>query len=247
MDKEWNKHSNILQKRAQDFNINLNPEQLELFKKYWLFLSEYNEHTNLVASADLETVIFKHFVDSLAIGLCKDLIEQDKANKIIDIGIGGGFPGVPIVIAYPEWKLCAVDSVGKKTKFIELLAQELNITDRVEIYTKRAEDILDKREKFDIAVSRAVSQLNTLSEYCLPFVKVGGYFVAYKAKGIETELEQAQKAVSILGGEVEKVISYNLNDDIERNLILIKKIKPTHPKYPRKAGIAKKQPLGINF
>lgn len=239
MDKYWE----LLIQKAEEFNISITLDQLEQFKKYWTFLDEYNKHTNLVSNTELQTVIYKHFIDSLSIGILKDRINWKSDNNLIDIGIGGGFPGIPIIIVNPEWRLCAVDSTGKKTKFVELLTRELGINDRVEVITSRVEEISDKREKFDLATARAVSQLNILSEYCLPFLKKGGYFIAYKAKGVHEEVTQAEKALSILGGEVETIAPYALPEDNERNLILIKKIKPTPQKYPRRTGIPQKQPL----
>jgi 16S rRNA (guanine527-N7)-methyltransferase len=244
MDKNWQ----LLAESAAKFNISLSQEQLDLFKEYWLFLDEYNSHTNLVSSTDQKTVIEKHFIDSLAIGLYKDTIGWDTEKRIIDIGIGGGFPGIPILMANPKWKLCAVDSVGKKTKFIELLAQKLGISDRVEVRNERAEILArdkDLRESFDLVASRAVGQLPILLEYCQPFIKEGGYFMAYKAKDIETEINQSKKALSILGGDVCNIISYSITEGepVERNLVLIKKVGPTPDKYPRKEGVPKKNPL----
>lgn len=244
MNKDWD----LLISKAQEFGIVLSEKQVEQFKVYWQFLYEYNQHTNLVSKADMEIVIPKHFVDSLAIGLLKDTLGWDEKKSIIDIGIGGGFPSIPILIANPAWTLCAVDSVGKKTKFISLLAQELGISDRVEVINDRAEELAhleQKRENFDIVVSRAVGQLSTLAEYCIPFVKKGGYFIAYKSKNYSEELEQAKKALHILGGELDSISEYNIPDvDMaERNLICTKKMKSTSVKYPRRAGFPKKSPL----
>jgi len=243
-----NEYLDYLKKKAADFNIELNDDQLEQFKIYWNLLYEYNSHTNLVASAEAEDVFVKHFADSLAVGLVKDQINWNNKPKMIDIGIGGGFPGMPILIANPDATMYAVDSIGKKLKFLEIVSQELGIADRVEILNARAEEIAfdkDKREKFDIALTRAVAQLNVINEYCLPFVKKDGYFVAYKAKNIETEINEAKKSLSVLGGKVEKTIPYELveDQDFERNIILIRKTKNTPPQYPRKTGIPKKNPL----
>lgn len=270
-----NKNENweILIKKAEKFNIILNDSQVEQFQKYWQFLYEYNRHTNLVSSAELDIVASKHFADSLSIGLLENELNLNSPKienefslqtgqhrctnnagssaftpapqAVLDIGIGGGFPGVPIIIAYPQLKLCAVDSVGKKTDFISKLSQELGLNDSIEIINSRAEEVIkqhDKRENFDIAVSRAVSRLNILLEYTLPFVKVGGFFIAYKAKTFKEEIEEAKQALAILGGEVIKIANYTLSDE-ERNLILVKKIKPTSEKYPRKTGIPAKNPL----
>jgi len=243
-----NHNWNLLTEAAKSFNINLTIQQLEQFKTYWQFLDEYNQHTNIVSCSEQKTVIVKHFIDSISFNLLKGDQDFNAELRVIDIGSGGGFPGVPLMIANPNWKLCAVDSVGKKTKFIELLVKELGLIDRVEILTARAEDIgqnKDYREKFDIAVSRAVSQLSTLGEYCIPFVKKGGIFVAYKAKEVQEELVQANKAILTFGGELKEVISYLLPEDepIQRSLVVIKKIKHTPPAYPRKAGTPKKSPI----
>ena len=239
------KNLELLIKKAEEFNINLTAGQLEQFQKYFEFLYEYNKHTNLVSSAEPESTVLKHFADSLSIGLLQEDLDLNNLKTVLDIGIGGGFPGVPIITAFPWLKLCAVDSVGKKTKFISELSELLGIDKRVEVINSRAEELInlpDKRESFDIAVSRAVSRLNVLSEYTLPFVKVGGYFIAYKAKTCNEEINEAKKALHILGGEVRKVVDYTLSGE-ERKLILIKKNKSTPEKYPRRTGIPNKNPL----
>ncbi|HBG48496.1 MAG TPA: 16S rRNA (guanine(527)-N(7))-methyltransferase RsmG [Cyanobacteria bacterium UBA9971] len=241
MNKSWE----IFIKKAKEFNIDLTDKQVEQFKEYWHFLYEYNKHTNLVSSAELDIVLSKHFADSLSIGLLENDLNLSTSKTVLDIGIGGGFPGVPIIIAYPELKLCAVDSVGKKTEFLSQLSQKIEITDRIEIINSRVEELIkqpDKRESFDIAVSRAVSKLNVLLEYTLPFIKVGGFFVAYKAKTFQEEINEAKNALAILGGEVIKTANYTLSSE-ERKLILIKKTKSTPAKYPRKTGIPAKNPL----
>jgi len=267
MNKSWE----IFIKKAKEFNINLTDKQVEQFKEYWQFLYEYNRHTNLVSSAELDVALSKHFADSLSIGLLEKDLDLNSPKTILDIGIGGGFPGFPIIIAYPELKLCAVDSVGKKTDFISKLSEELGLNDRIKVINSRAEDFaipIDchvgakatprNDSLFDFAVSRAVSRLNVLLEYTLPFVKVGGFFIAYKAKTFQEEIEEAKQALSILGGEVVKIANYTLSDrpgeDLNvnqkdlvtgetRKLILIKKIKPTPEKYPRRTGIPAKNPL----
>lgn len=218
----------------------------EKFNIYLQLLKEFNRHTNLVSSTDRETVISKHFMDSLAIKRLSGIIDFNARLSLIDIGIGGGFPGVPIIIEYPNFTLCAVDSVNKKLDFIRLLSSHLNLYNRLEIIHARAEELArkpGKRENFDIALSRAVAKMNVIAEYCLPFVRVGGYFVAYKAKNIEQELEMAQKAISTLGGEVALTVPYTLKDGEERNLAVIKKTRPTPDRYPRKAGTPAKRPL----
>lgn len=216
------------------------------FDIYLDFLTEYNQKVNLVSSTEPEVIRSKHFRDSLAINSLSDYIDFNAELKVIDIGTGGGFPGIPIILEHPEFRLCAVDSVGKKLEFVRLLAEKLDIRNRVEIVNARAEELAripDKREKFDLALTRAVAKLNIIVEYCLPFVKVGGYFVAYKAKNIEQELKEAQNAISVLGGELVCIKPYTLEDNEERNLILIRKIKPTPAQYPRKTGVPAKKPL----
>jgi len=243
-----NNNWNILIDTANSFNKTHSDHQINQFKAYWHFLNDYNQHTNIVSSSEQKTVIIKHFIDSLSLNLLKEYLDFNAEIKVIDIGSGGGFPGIPLIISNPSWKLCAVDSVGKKTKFIELLIKELGLEDRVEVLTARVEDIGHNnkyREKFDIAVSRAVSQLSTLSEYCIPLVKKDSLFVAYKAKNIEEELNQAKKAILTLGGELQEVIPYFLPEDesIQRSLVVIRKIRNSPAAYPRKAGTPKKYPL----
>ncbi|HSA05798.1 MAG TPA: 16S rRNA (guanine(527)-N(7))-methyltransferase RsmG [Candidatus Gastranaerophilales bacterium] len=237
---------NILKQKAAEFNIELDNEQIEKFRIYLDFLTEYNQHTNLVSSTEPETMISKHFVDSLALGLAAKELNLNRKLNFIDIGIGGGFPGIPLLIAFPEWKLCAVDSVEKKLTFIKILCEKLDISKRVEIISARAEELARnpaKRNFFDLAVVRAVAKMNIISEYCLPFVKKNGYFAAYKAKTAEEELKDAQKAISLLGGRFISKIKYTLSGEEDRNLILIKKISSTSDKYPRKTGIPTKNPL----
>lgn len=245
---------NLLLDKTKDFNLSLDNKQLDLFKRYQHFLEEYNRHTNIVSDAGKEVVIIKHFTDSLSLGLLMNKMLPRPNFTIIDVGAGGGFPSVPILIAYPESKLCAVDSVGKKTKFLELLSNELGLESRMEIVNSRAEDlyrskdssaVLDHKpyaEGFDLVVSRAVASLNVLSEYCLPFARVGGYFVAYKGKNADHEIMESKKALSVLGGKIIDIASYKL-EDAERKLILIEKIKHTPEKYPRKQGVPEKKPI----
>jgi len=251
IDKNWKSFI----KKAGEFNINLTDNQIKQFQDYWQFLYEYNKHTNLVSSAELDIVLSKHFSDSLSFGLLEKELNLSTPKTVLDIGIGGGFPGFPIIIAYPHLKLCAVDSVGKKTEFLSQLSEIIGVKDRIEIINSRAEELIKRIDchveakasprndnLFDIGVSRAVSRLNILLEYTLPFIKVGGFFIAYKAKTSQEEIEEAKKALNILGGEVIKTVDYTLLDET-RNLILVKKIKPTPEKYPRRTGIPNKNPL----
>ena len=236
----------LLRKKTAGFNIKLDDNQIEKFREYLQLLAEYNRHTNLVSSTEAETVIIKHFLDSLAIGLGAKDIDFNNPLSIIDIGIGGGFPGIPIILAFENWKLCAVDSVAKKLDFIKILCEKLNLLDRVEIVHARAEELAraaEKREAFDIAVTRAVAKINVISEYCLPFVKKNRYFIAYKAKTAEKELKESEKALSMLGGKYLSTIKYTLSGEEERNLVLIKKTAFTPEKYPRRTGLPAKKPL----
>ena len=189
------KYLQLLFERAKDFNIILNDEQLEQFKLYWQVLEDYNKHTNIVSSTEQEAVFERHFLDSLSLGVLSEYIDLHADLKLVDIGIGGGFPGIPLLIACPKWQLCGIDSVGKKIKFLELLTEELGIKARVELINARAEEVAfktDMREQFDLAVVRAVGTLAEISEYSLPFAKLGGYFVAYRAKEPDREAKRGK-------------------------------------------------------
>ncbi len=239
---------NFLQESAQSFNIALSQEQLDNFYKYWEFLNEYNFHTNIVSDAKIDTVFVKHFIDSLSFGLVTNYLNFDKPSKLIDIGTGGGFPSFALAIVFPNLEICAVDSVGKKTKFLEELLTKISLPNKIEILNTRSEELArnaNYRELFDVCVSRAVGKLNALSEYCLPFVKKDGYFIAYKAFSVNDELLESQNALHILGGEFIKKIDYKLpeKDSITRNLIIVQKKSITPDKYPRRTGLPKKKPL----
>lgn len=231
----------FLKTEAKNFGIELTEEQIGQFKIYYEYLCEYNAHTNIVASSEEEIVFKKHFLDSLA--FAKLPLVPNKF-KLIDIGSGGGFPAIPIAIAYPDCKVYAVDSVGKKAVFLANLVHKLGIDKRVKIYNDRVEELEIKlKNKFDFVTARAVAQLNILSEYCLPYVKEGGLFVAYKAKTAKEELKESKKALQVLGGELAEIIEYNIDDDTTHNLVVIEKVQKSPAKYPRKAGLPKKNPL----
>ncbi len=238
----------FLQKSAQAFNIELSQDQLDNFYKYWEFLNEYNSHTNIVSDAKIDTVFIKHFIDSLSFGLISNYVSLDKPLKLIDIGTGGGFPSIVLAIVFKGLQVCAVDSVGKKIKFLEELLTKIDLPNKIEILNTRSEELARNssyRESFDICASRAVGKLNILSEYCLPFVKKDGYFIAYKSLNADEELLESQNAMQILGGEFIKKIDYKLpeKDSITRNLIIVQKKSSTPEKYPRKTGMPKKNPL----
>lgn len=225
------------------FDITVSNSQLEIFEKYYTLLVSSNEKVNLTAITEPLEVIRKHFLDSLL--LAKD-IDFTMCKSLIDIGTGAGFPGLPLKIVYPHLEITLLDSLKKRCAFLEMLVQELaleNVTvihDRAEMLARQKE----YREKFDIATARAVAGLSIITEYCLPFVKVGGYFIAPKGKDGEIEVARAKNAIPLLGGEIEKINLYVLPDDIgQRYNIIINKIRPTLAKYPRRAGLPEKKPL----
>lgn len=234
---------NGLKKDALSFGITLSDQQLSQFYTYYELLIEWNEKMNLTAITDFEEVIKKHFLDSLSIGR---ILKQDSFVSILDIGTGAGFPGIPIKIAFPDTQITLMDSLNKRVNFLNEVICTLGL-EKIDAIHGRAEDFAKKgmlREKFDICVSRAVANLSSLSEFCLPYVKTGGSFISYKSEKAMEEIENSKNAVSILGGG--KVFSDTFllpETDFTRTLIKIEKIKETPAKYPRKAGTPVKQPL----
>lgn len=234
-------------KTLQDgFNVLNLPydERIEnCFIKYRDLLKEWNQKINITRIQDDEEIYIKHYLDSILL-LDSDNINEKK--KIIDVGTGGGFPGMPLKIVNDNYDLTLLDSLRKRMDFLQLVSDELGLKD-VHILHGRAEDFgRDKkyREQYDICVSRAVASLNILSEYCLPFVKVGGYFAAYKSENISEEINLSEKAINKLGGKVQEVREIQLpNSDIVRKIVIIKKIENTPDAYPRKAGKPTKNPL----
>ncbi|MEE8637698.1 MAG: 16S rRNA (guanine(527)-N(7))-methyltransferase RsmG [Candidatus Margulisiibacteriota bacterium] len=211
-----------------------------MFDLYLKELLAWNKKFNLTAITDPEEIRIKHFEDSLTILQTIKLTNQ----SVIDVGTGAGFPGIPLKIVCPELKLTLLEATQKKVEFLKHIVSVLNLQD-VEIFWERAEEIVkNKRESFDIALSRAVAKLNVLCEYCLPLVKIGGMFIAYKEKEIEKEVEESKNAIHILGGKIKEIKKVKLpNSDIIRSLVIIEKISPTPPRFPRRAGMAKKKPL----
>ncbi|MBO5068302.1 MAG: 16S rRNA (guanine(527)-N(7))-methyltransferase RsmG [Clostridia bacterium] len=226
-----------MKKYFLEYGIELSDKQLESFEKYYDLLVFYNSKFNLTAITEREEVIKKHFIDSV-LG-----VDNLVGNKLIDIGSGGGFPAIPIKIMKNDLSVTLLEATGKKCEFLKTVIKELNL-ENIEVINNRAE-ILAKdplyRESFDLCSARAVARLNTLLEYCMPFVKVGGKFVSYKGDSTDEVLE-AQNAVKILGGKVIEVKNYLL-DGAKRSLIVIKKEKPTDKKYPRGNGKERKNPL----
>lgn len=233
----------LLRVSAASMGVELNDTQVQQFIKYYEILVEWNSFMNLTGITEYEEVVQKHFVDSLA--LCKAM-DVHSVSSLIDIGTGAGFPGIPLKIAYPHLKVTLLDSLQKRIKFLNEVVMQLGL-EEVETIHGRAEDFAKpsmKRESYDVCVSRAVANLASLSEYCLPYVNLGGYFVPYKSGKVEDELETSKKAVFLLGGKIEEEVKFDLPDsDISRSLIRIKKVSATPKKYPRKSGMATKEPL----
>lgn len=233
----------IMLKGSKELNIELNEEMLEKFSKYKGLLKEWNEKINITTITDDVEIDQKHFLDSLTV-LNSELFNGKK--KVIDIGTGGGFPGVPIKIANPLLEVTLLDSLNKRIIFLNEVIKVLNLEGISAIHGRAEEYSITEqyREKYDIAVSRAVASLNTLSEYCIPFVKVGGYFVSMKGPDVEEELKQSKNAITLLGGKLLDVKKIEIPDtDIIHSLIIIEKIKPTPTKYPRGGGKPRKNPL----
>lgn len=232
-----------LQKKLDSLSIELTEVQKEQFIQYYEMLVEWNKVMNLTGITEYDEVVEKHFVDSLAI---VNVLDMNQVDTVIDIGTGAGFPGIPLKIAFPHLKITLLDSLNKRIKYLNAVIDELGLQNIKTIHG-RAEDFAkqkDHREQYDLCVSRAVANLATLSEYCLPYVKKGGVFVPYKSGDIEEELNHSKKAVQILGGNVEDVIKFQLpGTDIGRSFIKINKVKETAKKYPRKAGLPAKEPL----
>lgn len=244
-----------MKKQLKEFNITLSEYQFEQFQMYYDLLIEWNSFMNLTAITEFDEVVMKHFVDSISFVKAFDL--DNKNLSMIDIGTGAGFPGIPLKIVYPDMNITLLDSLNKRIKFLDEVIKKLALAN---IYTihGRAEDFakdIKYREQYDFCVSRAVANLSTLSEYCLPFVKENGYFVSYKSenlleKNIQTkmgeisEMDAAKKSIDLLGGKVEKQVEFKLPfTDLYRNLVVVKKIKKTPKKFPRKAGLPSKEPL----
>ena len=226
-----------LENGCRELGIELSQKQKNQFIQFYEFLVEKNKVMNLTGITEFEEVLTKHFLDSLA---CVKAIDMTKVKTIMDIGTGAGFPGVPLKIAFPHLEACLLDSLKKRVNFLEESFELLGL-EGIKAIHGRAEEY---REKYDLCVSRAVSNLATLSEYCLPYVKIGGTFISYKSGTVQEEAEEAEKAINILGGQVKDITYFKLPDsEIDRSLVIINKKKSTPGKYPRKAGTPLKEPL----
>lgn len=237
MNKTFDKFLDELHK----ISITLSEKQLEQFRMYYEMLVEKNKVMNLTGITEWEEVLEKHFLDSISLIRAVDLTQN---LEVMDMGTGAGFPGLPLKIAFPNLKVTLADSLNKRVNFLQEVIDVLELTD-IEAIHGRAEDLArDKsyREHYDLAVSRAVANLSTLSEYCLPFVKLGGQFVSYKSGACEEEVAASKSAVFLLGGKITDVVKFELGES-GRSFIVIDKVKGTPKEYPRKAGTPAKKPL----
>ena len=239
MEYNFDKFKKIL----QEWNITLSDEQEWQFSTFYEMLVEKNKVMNLTAITEFDEVIEKHFLDSVSLGAVLDL---KKELKVLDMGTGAGFPGIPLKIIYPNLQITLADSLNKRVTFLNKVIDALKLNG-IEAIHARAEVLARNaayREQYDLCVSRAVANLSTLSEYCLPFVALNGMFVPYKSGEIEEEVEAAKKAIFLLGGELKKVHQFSFGEnDLHRSFVLIEKKKKTPKIYPRKAGTPAKQPL----
>lgn len=227
------------------WGITLTDIQLQQFDKFYELLIEWNEHINLTAITDKDEVYKKHFLDSLSFSQCINFTPMQN-KKVLDLGTGAGFPGIPLKILYPEASFTLVDSLNKRIDFLNLVINELGLNNITTVHS-RAEDLardLSFREQYDFVVSRAVANLSVLSEYCIPFVKIDGRFISYKSENALDEIDQARNAIGVLGCKKPNLIMFSLpNSDLKRVNVSIQKIKSTPDTYPRKAGIPSKKPL----
>lgn len=233
----------LLRTACEEMGLSLNDDQFNQFFTYYTMLIEKNKVMNLTAITEMDEVILKHFVDSLM--LCK-VMDLEKVNVVADMGTGAGFPGIPLKIAFPHLNIMLMDSLAKRLNFLEEVIDQLGLVG-IETLHGRAEDIgkdMMYREQFDLCVSRAVANLSTLGEYCLPIVRKDGFFVSYKSGDVKEELESAKNAIKLLGGGEVTVEYLKIpTTDMERSFVIIPKEKNTPKKYPRKAGTPSKEPL----
>lgn len=231
---------NIFLEETKKINVSVDDDMLNKFYTYMKEIIVWNDKVNVTAITDEKMFIVKHFIDSLTV----NRFVENKTN-IIDIGTGAGFPGIPLKIVNPNLKVTLIDSVNKKLNVIRDISEKFNFTN-LEIIHTRAEDLANNkeyREKYDVATTRAVSNLTTILEYMLPFVKIGGYAVCMKGPNYKEELEDARKAIEVLGGEYQFIEELNVDEELERNIIIIKKVKETPKKYPRGQGKPLKEPI----
>ncbi len=234
-------NTNLLVSDAEKLGISLTDEQIKLFERLAELLVEQNKTMNLTAITDPDGIAVKHFADSISALSAYDFAEN---AKVLDVGTGAGFPSIPLLIARPDLEMTMIDSTAKKLKYVASTVETLGLTAEV-LHTRAEEAGQSKqyREKFDIVCSRAVAALNVLCEYCLPFVKVGGVFLAMKAAKAQEEIADARNAIKTLGGKIVAEKSFSLSDGGERTIVVIKKISQVPPKYPRVSAQIAKKPL----
>jgi len=234
-------YNTLLFDETKKNGMELSDKQIAQFNLYYELLTAKNKVMNLTAITEYNDVVKKHFIDSMMISR---VLDMKKINSLCDVGTGAGFPGIPLKIVYPHLHLTLVDSVGKRVNFLSEVVEKLGLED-VEAIHSRTEDLAHNskyREKYDLVTARAVASMNVLSEYCIPYAKIGGYFAAYKSGNIGEEIENAKNAIKTLGGKIEKTDMFELYE-MGRSIVLIRKVNSTPKIYPRKAGTPSKNPL----
>ena len=239
------KKLSVLEEYAGSYGLELSERKREQLLLYYEMLIEKNKVMNLTAITEFNGVLFRHFLDSVFV--CK-AVEMQNVTTMIDVGTGAGFPGIPVKIVFPHLKTVLLDSLNKRVSFLNEVIEKLNLAGTEAVHSRAEDAGRDKsfREQYDLCTSRAVSRLSTLSEYCLPFVKKGGCFVSWKSDKSNEEIQEAEKAIYLLGGKIGKCTDYHFSDskeDFYRTLVVIGKEKATPQKYPRKAGLPQKEPL----
>lgn len=236
-------NDNLLRDKAKEIGIELTDLQIDQFNEFYRLMVEWNKVMNLTGITEYEEVVEKHFIDSLSL---VKVIDISQVDSVIDVGTGAGFPGIPLKIAFPHLNITLLDSLNKRIKFLNEVIESIGL-EKIATIHGRAEDFAKQenyREQFDLCVSRAVANLATLSEYCLPYVKVGGRFVSYKSGEIDEEVENSKTAIKVLGGKLKKIEKFQLlGTDIGRSFVEIQKVKNTGKKFPRKAGLPAKEPI----
>ena len=235
-----------IQIRFQQAGFHLSDQQAGQFAAYAALLVRWNEVMNLTSITDFDEIVEKHFLDSLALGIQPVFSQEVWNGNLVDVGTGAGFPGIPLKICFPNLKVTLMDSLNKRVNFLNQVIGELGLK-KIQAIHGRAEELAQNpayREQYGLCVSRAVAALPILAEYCLPFVRKGGSFVAYKSGQVEEELESGKKAIKVLGGSIQKAEKFVLpGTELSRSLIVIRKVDRTPQKYPRRAGTPAKQPL----
>lgn len=236
-------NTEILTDGCRELGIGLSDRQIEQFMIYYEYLIEKNKVMNLTGITEFEDVMIKHFLDSLSI---VKAVDMTRVERILDLGTGAGFPGIPLKIAFPDAEFVLLDSLNKRVQFLNDIIDKCRFEKITAVHARAEEAARNKlyRGSFDLCVSRAVANLSSLSEYCLPFVKKNGQFISYKSENIDMEVKEAQNAIQILGGTQRQIICFQLpKSDISRSFVIIDKRKDTPEKYPRKAGLPTKDPL----